>query len=73
MGEFIKIEVDFSKCTGIDACGGCVRVCPVNIFDREGDRPSIIEENEDECTLCDLCRRVCSPSAITIHKRYEGP
>ena len=71
MGEFIEIEVDSSKCTGIKACGGCVRVCPVNIFEREGDRPSIVAENEDECTLCDLCLQVCTPAAITIHKRYE--
>ena len=72
MGEFITIEVDFSKCTGIKVCGGCVRVCPVNIFDKEGDKPSITADNEDECTLCDLCKRACTPSAIMIHKRYEA-
>ncbi|MBN1104361.1 MAG: ferredoxin [Deltaproteobacteria bacterium] len=71
MGEFISIEVDFSKCAGIAACGGCVKVCPVNIFAGEEGSPSIVPENEDECTLCDLCRQVCSPSAIIIHKRYE--
>jgi len=72
MGEFIEIEVVFSKCVGIDTCGGCVKVCPVNIFEEKDDKPVIVEENEDECTLCDLCKRACSPSAITIHKRYEG-
>ncbi|MEW6666492.1 MAG: 4Fe-4S dicluster domain-containing protein [Thermodesulfobacteriota bacterium] len=72
MGEFIRIEVDFSKCTGINACGGCVRACPVNLFDREGGSPSVIVENEDECTLCDLCRQACGPSAITIHRLYEA-
>ncbi len=72
MGEFIEIEVDFPKCAGIIACGGCVRVCPVNIFDKEGDRPSVNAENEDECTLCDLCKQACAPSAIIIHKRYES-
>jgi NAD-dependent dihydropyrimidine dehydrogenase PreA subunit len=72
MGEFIKIEVDFTKCAGINACGGCVRVCPVNIFDKKGDRPSIIAENEDECTLCDLCKQACTPSAVMIRKLYEG-
>jgi ferredoxin len=71
MGEFIRIEVDLAKCAGINACGGCVRVCPVNIFDRQGDRPSVITENEDECTLCDLCKQACAPSAIIIRKMYE--
>jgi NAD-dependent dihydropyrimidine dehydrogenase PreA subunit len=72
MGEFIRIEVDFTKCAGIGACGVCVSVCPVNVFEKKDDKPVIVEENEDECTLCDLCQRACSPSAITIHKRYEG-
>lgn len=72
MGEFIGIEVVFSKCAGIDACGGCVKVCPVNIFEKKGDKPVIAEANEDECTLCDLCRKACTPSAITIHKHYEA-
>lgn len=72
MGEFIEIEVDYPKCAGIRACGGCVRVCPVNIFEKDGDRPSVNPENEDECTLCDLCKNACAPSAITIRKRYES-
>jgi len=71
MGQFIRIEVTFSKCAGIGACGGCVKVCPVNIFEKKGDRPNVREENEDECTLCDLCKQACSPSAIAIHKLYE--
>ncbi len=71
MGVFIRVEVDLSKCVGIAGCGGCVRVCPVNIFEKDGDIPSISLPNEDECTLCDLCRGACRPSAITIHKRYE--
>ncbi|MGD9031405.1 MAG: 4Fe-4S dicluster domain-containing protein [Desulfobacteraceae bacterium] len=71
MGEFIKVEIDFSTCVGIAECGGCVKVCPVNIFGKEGDDPSVIESNEDECTLCDLCIQACTPKAITIRKLYE--
>ncbi|MGD8227998.1 MAG: 4Fe-4S dicluster domain-containing protein [Desulfobacteraceae bacterium] len=71
MSEFIKVEIDFPTCVGIAKCGGCVRVCPVNIFDEEGDNPSVIENNEDECTLCDLCIQACTPRAITIRKLYE--
>jgi NAD-dependent dihydropyrimidine dehydrogenase PreA subunit len=43
----------------------------VNIFGKEGDNPSVIEDNEDECTLCDLCIQACIPKAITIRKLYE--
>jgi ferredoxin len=71
MGEFIKVEIDFQTCVGIAQCGGCVKVCPVNIFAKEGDNPSVIENNEDECTLCDLCIQACTPRAIVIRKLYE--
>jgi NAD-dependent dihydropyrimidine dehydrogenase PreA subunit len=71
MGEFIKIEIDGKTCLGISKCGECVVVCPVNVFEAAGGLPSILETNEDECTLCELCLKACSPGAITIHKLYE--
>jgi NAD-dependent dihydropyrimidine dehydrogenase PreA subunit len=71
MSEFIKVGIDFTKCAGIAKCGECVKVCPVNIFDEDGDTPSVNEENEDECTLCDLCIQACTPKVITIRKLYE--
>ena len=71
MSEFIRVAIDMNRCVGIAQCGQCVRVCPVNIFDREGDVPTMIEENQDECTICDLCLQGCKPEAIVIHKLYE--
>ena len=71
MGEFIKAEIDFIKCSGILECGKCITVCSVNIFERKGNKLALIEENEDECTLCDLCLETCAPGAIVIHKLYE--
>ena len=71
MSEFIKVEIDQTLCSGIEACGECVKVCPVNVFEGGGDRPAIVEENEDECTLCDLCRQACGTHAVTIRKLYE--
>jgi len=71
MSEFIEVEIEQSKCLGIEACGRCLNVCPVNIFDKKNDAPVIIRENEDECTLCDLCMEACGSHAVTIHKLYE--
>lgn len=71
MSEFIRVEIDFSKCAGIEECGECTGVCPVNIFGKEGNKPAAVRENEDECTLCDLCVEVCTSGAITILKLYE--
>ena len=71
MSEFIKLGIDLDRCSGIEKCGECIRVCPVNIFSSNGDYPKAVEANEDECTLCDLCLQGCVVDAITIHKLYE--
>ena len=71
MSEFIKLAIDLDRCSGIEKCGECFRVCPVNIFTSNGDYPVVVESNEDECTLCDLCLEGCEADAITIQKLYE--
>jgi len=71
MGEFIHVEIDLKN----DGKGSVplkwVDVCPVNIFKIENNRPVVVEENEDECTLCMLCLNACKSGALTIHKLYE--
>jgi NAD-dependent dihydropyrimidine dehydrogenase PreA subunit len=71
MGEFIKLEIDLSKCTDMSDVDKRVQVCPVNIFKAEGGQPAVVEENEDECTLCMLCIEAFPQDAVTIHKLYE--
>jgi len=71
MSEFIRVEIDMKSCIGIDKCGKCVRICPVNIFEAEGEEPVIVEQNQDECTLCNLCLDECTPDAVVIVKLYE--
>ncbi len=70
MGEFIKVEIDFSKCTDLSNVGKWIQVCPVNIFNVENNQPVVVEENEDECTLCMLCIEAFPRGAIRIHKLY---
>jgi ferredoxin len=69
--EFIDVRVDMATCVGIAQCGGCVRVCPVSIFQKNKDQPVIVEKNLDECILCELCLQSCTPGAITIRKLYD--
>ena len=71
MSEFINLKINFDKCVGTKKCGKCIQVCPVNVFSLNGDYPKVIEENEDECTLCTLCQQICEVNAIIIHKLYE--
>ena len=69
--EFISVSVDMAACVGTANCGGCVRVCPVSIFQTSGDKPAVVEKNLDECILCELCLQSCEPDAITIRKLYD--
>ena len=71
MGIFIQVEIDREKCLGPEKSGECARVCPVNIFEVQEGRIVVLEENEDECILCNLCLDKCQPSAISINKLYE--
>ena len=71
MGMFIRVEIDDKKCLGLEKSGECIRICPVNIFEAKDGRVVVKEENEDECTLCELCLTRCKPSTIRIKKLYE--
>jgi NAD-dependent dihydropyrimidine dehydrogenase PreA subunit len=71
MGEFIKVDIDLNKCMGKPDLAKWVQVCPVNIFELEDDLPMVVEENEDECTLCMLCVEVFPHEAVSIRKLYE--
>jgi len=70
MGLFIRIETLRDRCTGM-TCGKCVVVCPVRIFVANGAHLAVDPEQEDECTLCDLCLQVCPEDAIVIHRLYD--
>jgi ferredoxin len=71
VGEFIRLDIDFDRCLGIERCGKCIQVCPVSIFTSNDDYPRRLEAEEDECTLCNLCLQGCEVDAISIQKLYE--
>jgi len=49
-----------------------VEVCPVNIFAPAADGTlRIVEDNLDECTLCDLCIQAAPAGTVRIVKLYE--
>lgn len=68
MGVFIEVWVE-----GVSqmVARELVQLCPVNIFAIEGDRLAVVPENEDECTLCELCLDAAPPNAVRIRKLYK--
>ena len=69
---FIALKINPQACSAGKGCAKCVSVCPVDIF-QTGDREILVNiENEDECTLCDLCLKACPDQAIEIVRLYEA-
>ena len=73
MAMFIRVDVDNSiveKKAGL--ADKLVEVCPVKIFKPASQKCAVevVEENVDECTLCDLCTQA-SPEGIHVIKLYE--
>ena len=48
-----------------------VEACPVDIFAASGSGLEIVEENLDECVLCDLCEEAAPKGAVRVVKLYE--
>lgn len=57
----VEVKVDAEKC---DGCGTCVDVCPVEVFELQGEKSVVI--NPDECLVCRACEVECPNSAIEV-------
>ncbi len=69
---FIRVEVDSKAAADRDLAKKLVEVCPVNIFDLDDEgKAKVVEENEDECVLCDLCVQAAPPGQVRVIKLYE--
>ena len=72
-GMFIDVQVDAKVAADPALAKKLTDVCPVNIFAQEKDgRLRIVEENLDECVLCDLCVQAAPPGTVRVIKLYES-
>ena len=69
-GMFIDVRVDAKAADDPTVARRLAEVCPVGIFEAQGPRLRIVEENLDECVLCDLCL-AAAPGAVRVVKLYE--
>jgi NAD-dependent dihydropyrimidine dehydrogenase PreA subunit len=71
-GMFIDVEVDAKVAADQALAKKLTEVCPVNIFAQEKDgRLRIVEENLDECVLCELCITAAPQGTVRVRKLYE--
>jgi NAD-dependent dihydropyrimidine dehydrogenase PreA subunit len=71
-GTFIDVEVDAAVAADPEQARKLAEVCPVDIFEAGSEGLEIVEENLDECVLCELCIRAAPPGAVTVRKLYSG-
>jgi ferredoxin-like protein FixX len=68
---FINVEVDAAAAKDAAVAKKLTEVCPVNIFAQQKDGTlRIVDENLDECTLCELCLQAF-PGKVKVKKLYE--
>ena len=68
---FIAVELDATVAGDPQLAAKLEEVCPVDIFRAGGDGVEIVEDNLDECVLCELCLAASPPAAIKVIKRYD--
>ncbi|MBA2637902.1 MAG: hypothetical protein H0U79_06740 [Solirubrobacterales bacterium] len=68
---FIAIEVDDDAVSDGALAARLGEICPVDIFAQTDGRVAVVEENVDECILCEMCVRE-APGRVRVHKRYSG-
>jgi NAD-dependent dihydropyrimidine dehydrogenase PreA subunit len=68
---FINVEVDPAVASDTELAKKLEEVCPVDIFKAGQDGVEIVEENLDECVLCELCLNASPPGTVKVIKRYD--
>ncbi|HKQ18064.1 MAG TPA: hypothetical protein VJS87_05900 [Solirubrobacterales bacterium] len=68
---FIGVEVDDAAAGDPALAAKLEEVCPVDIYRDGSGRVEIVEENLDECVLCELCVDAAPAGTIRIVKLYE--
>jgi NAD-dependent dihydropyrimidine dehydrogenase PreA subunit len=71
-GTFIRVEVEESARSDAELSRKLEEACPVDIFAAVDGRVEIVDENLDECVLCELCLDAAPPGAVRVVKRYDG-
>jgi NAD-dependent dihydropyrimidine dehydrogenase PreA subunit len=70
-GLFIDVELTDEARTDVELARKLEEVCPVDIFAAKDGRAEVVEQNLDECVLCELCVQAAPPGAVRVVKLYD--
>ena len=68
---FIDVEVDAAVAADAELAKKLEEVCPVDIFKATDSGVEVVEENLDECVLCNLCVDAAPDGTVRVVKLYE--
>ncbi|HEY8370955.1 MAG TPA: hypothetical protein VIM86_16755 [Thermodesulfobacteriota bacterium] len=71
-GLFIDVEVSEEIRGDAELAQKLEEACPVDIFAAGENGVEIVDENVDECILCELCVRIAPPGTVRVKKLYDG-
>jgi NAD-dependent dihydropyrimidine dehydrogenase PreA subunit len=71
-GVFIDVEVDDSIRGDQAIAKKLEEACPVDIYAAGPEGVQVVEENLDECVLCELCIKAAPPGKLRVLKLYDG-
>ncbi len=71
-GMFIDVQVDDAVSSDREIAKKLVDVCAVDIFAQADDGSlKIVDDNLDECVLCDLCIQAAPEGKVRVIKLYD--
>jgi NAD-dependent dihydropyrimidine dehydrogenase PreA subunit len=71
-GVFIGVELADTARTDAEIARKLEEACPVDIYAADESGVRILDENLDECVLCELCLEAAPPGAVRVVKLYDG-
>jgi NAD-dependent dihydropyrimidine dehydrogenase PreA subunit len=71
-GLFIRVEIADGARSDAALARKLEEACPVDIFAAGDAGVRIVDENLDECVLCELCLDAAPPGAMRVVKLYDG-
>ena len=71
-GTFIDVEIAEDIRGDAELAQGLEDACPVDIYANREGRVEVVEDNLDECVLCELCIRTAPPGKVRVLKLYDG-
>ena len=71
-GLFIDVEVSDEIAGDAEYAKKLTDACPVDIYSEKAGNVEIVEENLDECILCELCVQAAPPGTVRVKNLYDG-